>query len=273
MRNFLLTSFALLSLSISGCGDDDVQPPPPVDASLSDAIIQPPDAGSRDAQVDAGESDAGESDAGESDASEGDGGDCVPECAESDACGDDGCGGSCGTCEVGSSCAAGICTTIGGGVCPPAGPFGTAEGQVAGDATFLNCEGEEVTLHSLCSSGPVWIYEFAAWCPPCRSFARNDVSSVNASIEEAGGRGYFIISDTADGSDPDADFCQRTREEYGLEEAGVEVLVDPSGSLQTALGITSNAWNVLLDGDLTIRWKGHYQNGSDVVREIGALSE
>lgn len=37
---------------------------------------------------------------------------CVPTCAASNPCGDDGCGGSCGTCGGGSSCQAGTC------VCP-----------------------------------------------------------------------------------------------------------------------------------------------------------
>ncbi len=38
---------------------------------------------------------------------------CVPACGPGVQCGDDGCGGECGTCEAGETCTAGICSTPG----------------------------------------------------------------------------------------------------------------------------------------------------------------
>lgn len=34
---------------------------------------------------------------------------CIPNCASKTSCGDDGCGGSCGTCDVGENCVSGVC--------------------------------------------------------------------------------------------------------------------------------------------------------------------
>ena len=50
---------------------------------------------------------------------------CTPTCAATDPCGDDGCGGSCGTCSGAASCLSGRCVCPGtevycGGACHPA---------------------------------------------------------------------------------------------------------------------------------------------------------
>ncbi|MCA9545133.1 MAG: hypothetical protein KC613_12105, partial [Myxococcales bacterium] len=54
-----------------------------------------------------------------------------------------------------------------GGACPPAGPFGTAVGDVAADLQLPDCDGTLHSVHAECGQ-PLWIFEFAAWCPPCR---------------------------------------------------------------------------------------------------------
>ncbi len=178
---------------------------------------------------------------------------CAPTCGDAE-CGDDGCGGSCGPCEAGESCAEGMCgpRTFG---CPPSAPFGTAEGDVAADAVLFDCDGNEVALHTLCDAEVSWVFEFADWCPPCRGFARDDVQRIWAEYSARGVEGYFVVS--ADGSfnAPTQSLCNEVRDRYGLT---MPVLFDPTGALQTALGINATAWNSLVQNGMVIDWKGKY---------------
>ena len=209
-----------------------------------------------------GGTDAGPSDAGGVDAFVAmDGGrdgvdapDCVPAC-EGLACGDDGCGGECGTCGAGEVCAEGACRLPMGGTCPPAAPYGTEVGDVAADAVLFDCDGNEVRLHELCEADVAWIFEFADWCPPCRSFARDDVERIWTTYDPMGVDGYFVISADGDFGAPDQALCNEIRDRYSLS---MPVLFDPTGELQTALGINANAWNVLLRPGGVIDWKGKY---------------
>ena len=73
---------------------------------------------------------------------------CTPDCTASD-CGDDGCGGSCGLCEQGQTCAAGVCT----GGCVP-----ECEGKDCGDdgcgASCGECAVGQTCENGLCLDGP-----------------------------------------------------------------------------------------------------------------------
>ena len=85
---------------------------------------------------------------------------CTPNCAGL-ACGDDGCGGTCGTCAAGESCEAGSCAAA--TACPPPGPYGTGIGDTVADLTLTDCDGNEYSLHELCAKKASYIYLYAGW--------------------------------------------------------------------------------------------------------------
>jgi len=74
-------------------------------------------------------------------------GECVPDCTNLE-CGDDGCGGLCGTCGPGQTCDQGLCT--GQGPC--------------GDVTFEGCCEGNVVLW--CDSGVLWFMDCSALVNP-----------------------------------------------------------------------------------------------------------
>ena len=88
---------------------------------------------------------------------------CSPACG-GNVCGDDGCGGSCGTCAPTELCEEGACVPDAPAVtCPPAGPFGTSVGSTAKDVILKDCDGVEYSIHDLCESKASFIFGFAGW--------------------------------------------------------------------------------------------------------------
>jgi hypothetical protein len=97
------------------------------------------------------------------------GGGCTPNC-NGLSCGDDGCGGSCGTCPGGQTCANGQCTS---GGCTPncnglscgddgcGGSCGTCPGGQS--CSGGQCTGGGTCAHSICSSGS----SLDSSCDPC----------------------------------------------------------------------------------------------------------
>ncbi|HUS29088.1 MAG TPA: hypothetical protein VMZ53_11275 [Kofleriaceae bacterium] len=63
---------------------------------------------------------------------------CEPYCGTRD-CGDDGCGGSCGTCDANESCSSGHCKYAGGGTSPPAAWHCNAAYWDKGDGCDCDC--------------------------------------------------------------------------------------------------------------------------------------
>ncbi|MEM9068397.1 MAG: redoxin domain-containing protein [Myxococcota bacterium] len=226
------------SVVVAGCAED---------AARGTDAAAARDAGAPDVAADVGEVDAGEVDAGEPDAAV-----CEPVC-EGRSCGSDGCGGSCGACE--GVCLEGTCLVS--ERCPPVGPFGTEEGEVAADAVLLDCEGNEVRLHALCDAEIAWVFEFADWCSSCRRFARDDVERLWQEYAAQGVAGYFVISTDADFNPATQELCTEVRDRYGLS---MPVLFDPDANLQSALGIGRNAWNIILGEGMEIRWKARYSD-------------
>lgn len=92
---------------------------------------------------------------------------CTPSCAAKQ-CGQDGCGGQCGTCGIGESCTPqGICQNDdpGGGAvtCAPNGTGFNVGAQVK-DISWNNAEGQSIHLHDYCQAeGAVILVETAAW--------------------------------------------------------------------------------------------------------------
>jgi len=157
-----------------------------------------------------------------------------------------------------------------GGVCPPTGPFGTEVGDVAPDVTLLDCDGNEVSLHaSLCDGSVGWAFVYAEWCPPCRSFARDDVESIWQSYRDQGLSGVVVVTADASYDAPTAELCAEVRDRYGLTMA---VLFDPTGALSSGLDVRSNAVNVLFTEGMRIEWKGRYAE-SEVEGRIAGLLE
>lgn len=221
----------LLALSIVACDDDG---PPPAGGDAAIDVGPALDAALPDVgSDDAGSDDAGSPDVGATDA--GDGADAVMAAS-----------------------------------CPPVGPFGTEEGEIAADVTLYDCEGNEVRLHELCDAQVSWLFEFADWCPPCRSFARSDLQDVWTTYSAMGVQAYMVVSEDADFAIADAADCAEIRDRYSLT---MPVLFDPTGAVQTALDIDSNATNVIFDRGMRIRWKDKYAEDEVAGQLAAALSE
>lgn len=95
------------------------------------------------------------------DASDGDA--CVPACAER-ACGDDGCGGSCGTCGAGLRCdAAFACVPDGSGCVPACGGRACGEDGCGGSCgvcgTGLACDAGGACASASCPAGSACLAE------------------------------------------------------------------------------------------------------------------
>jgi len=145
-----------------------------------------------------------------------------------------------------------------GPICPPEGPFGPNRGDVAEELVLMDCDGVAHSLHELCDREVTWLFELADWCPPCRSFARNDANRIyDRFVAERGEAfaGWMVISEDA-GFDPaDAADCAEIRERYGIH---MPVLIDPTGAFQSQFGVTSNEVHIVLTEGAVIGWKGHY---------------
>jgi len=143
----------------------------------------------------------------------------------------------------------------GGPTCPPAGPYGTAVNDLAADFTLMDCDGAPHTLHELCDRQAVWLFEFADWCPPCRSFARSEVNRIYERFEGESFAAYFVISEDDGFGEPSAETCAEIRDRYGLT---MPVLFDPGTTFEDTLGVASNEVNVVLREGGVIAWKGRY---------------
>lgn len=249
MRTWTFSFLCLAGPFLLACGDE--APAAPV-----------VDMGTSDAGVDSGTPDVGESDPGEADTNAEDA--CVASC-EGLECGDDGCGGSCGECA--GACVEGLCDDVVPATCPAEGPFGTAVGDIAADVELFDCSGESVRLHELCDHDVTWLFSFADWCPPCRSFARNDAQNIYDANAGDEFEAYFVISADSSFGAPSQELCREITERYGLS---MPVLFDPTGALQTTLGIDPNSQDVVFSRGMRIEWIGKYA-GDEVQAQISAL--
>ena len=154
---------------------------------------------------------------------------------------------------------------------PDAGGFacdgvpGVNVGDAAPDFEVYDCEGNPWRPMDACGA-PLWIFEFAAWCPPCRRFL-GEMEGLYGEFADTDLQAVVIISQTSSFGPPDEAFCASVRREYGLE---IPVLFDPQGALRQALDVPANDINVLLDASGQIAFKRQYA-GVDAVR--AALSD
>ena len=140
-------------------------------------------------------------------------------------------------------------------VCPPSGPTGSAVGEIAPDLRLMDCDGVEHSLHDLCDRQALWLFEFADWCPPCRTFASSRMNPIYASHASESFEGWMVISADAGFGRPDAADCAEIRSRYGVT---MPVLFDPTGAFQTAFGVAANEINIVLSEGARIEWVGHY---------------
>lgn len=48
-------------------------------------------------------------------------------------------------------------------LCPPSGPFGAFETNIAPDITLQDCDGNIFSLHDLCQKRAAWMFTLAGW--------------------------------------------------------------------------------------------------------------
>lgn len=189
---------------------------------------------------------------------------CAQDCAvEGPECGD-------GVCEEGEdaeSCEADCDGEVTGGLCPPQGPFGNGEGDVAPDVVLMDCDGNPHSVRDLCARKVGWIFEFAAWCPPCRSFAR-DFEALMADFAGDDLGVLFVISSNDAFAEPSAEDCRSIRDAYGIESA--PVLYDADGALQRELGVPANDIHIIMSEGNVIEFKRQYSS-RDVPGELRRL--
>ncbi|MFK7986856.1 MAG: hypothetical protein AB8I08_12600 [Sandaracinaceae bacterium] len=144
---------------------------------------------------------------------------CTPQCAGRE-CGDDGCGGSCGSCNGTATCsAAGTCQAQ-SAMCPPTGSTGTSVGQVSPDFSVPLAEGGEISVRSICANGSAMIYRYTASCGICRRWMADNAEALYQELRASGFEMVILVGNVrrADGSygPPDAASASAVRSEFGL---------------------------------------------------------
>jgi thiol-disulfide isomerase/thioredoxin len=140
------------------------------------------------------------------------------------------------------------------GACPPAGPFGTATGEVVPEVTLLDCEGNPHSLHELCAHHAAWVFEYTDWCPPCRAFAARmeSIYQAHAGDDLAA---YFVVAEDASFEPANAELCAEVRTRYGLT---MTVLFDSSGTYASTLGFPVNDHHLVMTRGNVVHWTGRY---------------
>jgi peroxiredoxin len=190
---------------------------------------------------------------------------CTPTCAAGVCDVDDGCGGTC-SCPEGETCGAGTCEAT-----PAAAACGAPTGNLVGDVMpsveLMDCDGNLHDVRDLCGRDAGWLFEFAAWCPPCRQHA----ASINDALSGFEGEDVgmlFIISENENFGAPTQEDCRRFRDQYGLT---VPVLMDTDDAFQRAFGVPPNAVNIVVDGDGAITHSQRYGSQAAVLEAIEAV--
>ncbi|HEY3352196.1 MAG TPA: redoxin family protein [Polyangia bacterium] len=111
--------------------------------------------------------------------------------------------------------------------CPPAPPYGTAVGAVAGDLAFAGCDGAPVRLHDLCGRVAL-VVSYYGWCASCSYYARLG----DTLARDYGARGLaalVVIVEDATHQPATAATCAEVRTALGL---GVPTALDPAHGLE-----------------------------------------
>lgn len=172
-----------------------------------------------------------------------------------------GSGGASGSAAGGGMAGAGALSGSGGGagnasICPPAGPYGTQVGQIAPDVTLYDCDGNAVTLHSLCDTKAAAVYTFAIWCPVCKAHMdKGEPQAFYAQHENEDFDMFVVVTQDASGATADESHCKAVRDGYGLK---MPVLVDKNAALSGNLGMSVNSGALALSRGARIELKQAY---------------
>ena len=174
---------------------------------------------------------------------------CAPDCAFRQ-CGDDGCGGSCGSCGAEERCSeAGFC----GARCPSEGT-GREVGDRIGEITLAG----ETGLWSLgarCGVGATLLIESAVWCSGCEPALAVALEALKDRPEV---QLVVVLGETQPGTPPTSGDAAKYRAALGIP-AEVPVLLDPLfGELAAAIdhGDGGLPTFVLVDSELVLRYVG-----------------
>ena len=104
---------------------------------------------------------------------------------------------------------------------------GNSPGAKIGDATFLNCFGDTVSIHSSCGQGKLTVLAIGAlWCGACEGYYKS--LTYDHEISEPGSWDYYIIEgqaqDRSTNITPEA--CIEYAEKINADPA--RVLIDPN---------------------------------------------
>lgn len=149
--------------------------------------------------------------------------------------------------------------------CPPPAPHGVAIGDRIPSFSLPDCDGTLHDLQSLCGQ-PGFVFEFAAWCPPCRQFAR-EFNAFWGQFPEAAG--FVIVSATENFGPPDAASCRAIRDQYALP---VPVLYDAEGRFAATFGVPQNDMAFVTGPDGTLQFKAHYSSRAQKEQALRAAS-
>ncbi|MEZ4466097.1 MAG: TlpA disulfide reductase family protein [bacterium] len=139
-------------------------------------------------------------------------------------------------------------------------------GETAPDLELPDCDGVMHRIHAACGQ-PLWIFEFAGWCPPCRQ----EAAGLQARADAAAARGiqtWMIVSADDGFAAPDAADCRRYRDQYGLT---LPVLYDAEGAFQRTWRVPANAVNVVLDAAGVVRFNRQFASDAQVDAALDAL--
>lgn len=147
---------------------------------------------------------------------------------------------------------------------PPWGPsFCPAESGTVGlkignqlprNLELPDCDGNMVSLDSICGAAASWIFLSHMWCPHCQATA----AQAEAIAQKYAGKNLAIVNvviQNASYSAPTASDCTSWRTTYG--SPNVVTLYDPTGKTKGFFEQNYTALSVFVDGQRVIKSKAH----------------
>jgi len=167
----------------------------------------------------------------------------------------------------------------GGMVCPmpvtpadwdyPAGPYGSANGEVFEDFSLEDCDGNPVSFGEVLGGAELVLFNVGAgWCQPCKAETAQLEPRFHEPYCDDGLRIVQILFQDAQGLPATKFFCRQWRDEYGLT---FPVLVDPLFTMESLLSLGQTPLNLLIDRDGVIRYRSVGQEPANLHLVIDQL--
>ena len=145
-------------------------------------------------------------------------------------------------------------------------------GDKIGDFSAVDCNGNTLSLHSLCGEAKaVWLITVAGWCGACDGYAPQ-ANATWLQYKDQGLQLIFILGQDPPGNAPTPAYCQQWAESHNVtapimldpDWAGLDSKVTPSGY--------DLPWDYLLDGDdMTYVWESVTPDGAALQAKIAEL--